>query len=55
MDLKNITQKINKEIKKAKKRFSDDFDLESFQNTNPRVIKYTEKQKAIKMQLASAP
>ena len=52
--LEKYQQKINKEIKKAKKRFGEDFDLESFQNTNPRVIKYTEKQKAVKIQLASA-
>ena len=52
--LEKYQQKINKEIKKAKKRFGEDFDLENFQNTNPRVVKYMDKQKEVKMQLASA-
>ena len=52
--LEKYQQKINKEIKKAKKRFGEDFDLENFQSTNPRVIKYMEKQKEVKIQLASA-
>ena len=52
--LEKYQQKINKEIKKAKKRFGKDFDLENFQSTNPRVIKYMDKQKEVKMQLASA-
>lgn len=37
-----IRTKIEKEIKKAKKRFGDDFDEEQFVNTNPRVQKYNE-------------
>ncbi len=36
-------QKIEKEVKKAIKRFGDDFDKETFMATNPRVLQYTEK------------
>lgn len=35
-----IEQKIQKEIKKAKKRFGDSFDEKVFVETNPRVLKY---------------
>lgn len=34
--------KIDKEIKKAAKRFGDDFDEAQFRTTNPRVLKYSE-------------
>ncbi len=40
--VEKIRGKIEKEIKKAKKRFGDDFDEEQFVNTNPRVQKYNE-------------
>ncbi len=36
-----MEQKIEKEVKKAEKRFGDAFDREQFINTNPRVLKYT--------------
>ncbi len=36
-----MEQKIEKEVKKAEKRFGDAFDREQFINTNPRVVKYT--------------
>ena len=36
-------QKIEKEVKKAVKRFGDDFDKETFLKTNPRVLQYTQK------------
>ena len=36
-------QKIEKEIKKAAKRFGDSFDAEMFRKTNPRVLSYQEK------------
>ncbi|UTW64421.1 glycine--tRNA ligase [bacterium SCSIO 12741] len=36
-------QKIQKEIKKAAKRFGDSFDEEQFVQTNPRVVGYLEK------------
>src|SRR6056297_2040568 len=35
--------KIDKEVKKARKKFGDDFDEEKFLSTNPRVQKYQEK------------
>jgi glycyl-tRNA synthetase len=35
-----IQSKIDKEIKKARKRFGDDFDEEKFLNESPRVLKY---------------
>lgn len=37
--IEKINQKIQKEINKASKRFGDDFDLEQFVQTNPRVLK----------------
>ena len=36
-------QKIEKEVKKAAKRFGDSFDAEMFRKTNPRVLSYQEK------------
>ena len=38
-----IEGKIEKEIKKATKRFGDSFDKEQFINTNPRIIGYNHK------------
>ena len=37
-----IQAKIDKEVKKAAKRFGDKFDKEQFLETNPRVLKYKE-------------
>ena len=45
--LAKLEGKIEKEIKKAKKRFGDDFDEEQFVTTNPRVLKNREKIEAI--------
>jgi len=42
-----IEGKIEKEIKKAAKRFGDSFDHEQFISTNPRVIDYKEKCRSI--------
>ncbi|MGB2233124.1 MAG: glycine--tRNA ligase, partial [Flavobacteriaceae bacterium] len=39
--------KIEKEVKKAAKRFGDAFDKEQFVSTNPRVVGYREKAAAI--------
>ena len=39
--------KIEKEVKKAEKRFGDSFDKEQFLATNPRVLSYKEKGDAI--------
>jgi glycyl-tRNA synthetase len=38
-----IETKIEKEVKKAAKRFGDSFDKEQFLSTNPRVVGYQEK------------
>jgi len=45
--LAKIEAKIDKEVKKAEKRFGDDFDKEQFLNTNPRVLANKEKIDAI--------
>ncbi len=42
-----IEKKIDKEITKAKKRFGESFNEEEFISTNPRVLGYQEKIKAI--------
>lgn len=41
--IEKIQQKINKEIKKARKRFGDSFDEDQYLSTNPRVLGYQEK------------
>jgi glycyl-tRNA synthetase len=45
--VEKIRGKIDKEIKKAQKRFGDDFDEEQFVSTNPRVQKYNEQMDTI--------
>src|SRR6056297_958326 len=52
--LEKIQKKIDKEIKKAKKRFGDDFNEEQFVSTHPRVVKYTEKIDGIKKRFVKA-
>lgn len=42
-----IEGKIEKEVKKAAKRFGDAFDKQQFLETNPRVVKYQEDAQAI--------
>jgi glycyl-tRNA synthetase len=42
-----LDAKIEKEVKKAAKRFGDKFDKQQFLATNPRVIEYTEQGAAI--------
>jgi len=42
-----LDTKIEKEVKKAAKRFGDSFDKEQFLATNPRVLSYKEKGEAI--------
>ena len=42
-----IENKILKEVSKAKKRFGDNFDLDQFSSTNPRVVGYKTKIKDI--------
>ena len=41
--LDKYQNKIDKEIKKAQKRFGEKFDIEQFISTNPRILKYKEK------------
>ena len=40
--VEKIRQKIEKEVKKAEKRFGDSFDKEQYLGTNPRVMGYQE-------------
>jgi glycyl-tRNA synthetase len=46
--------KIEKEVKKAAKRFGDTFDREQFESTNPRVAGYKEKANAISSRMAKS-
>ena len=46
--------KIEKEVKKAAKRFGDSFDEEQFVSTNPRVVGYKEKCSSIMQRFAQA-
>jgi glycyl-tRNA synthetase len=52
--LAKIEGKIDKEVKKAAKRFGDSFDKEQFISTNIRVVGYHEKTESIKERLYSA-
>ena len=49
-----IEGKIDKEVKKAAKRFGEAFDDEQFVNTNPRVVGYKQKIAAIEKRMQSA-
>ncbi|PIE50064.1 MAG: glycine--tRNA ligase [Flavobacteriales bacterium] len=49
-----LETKAEKEIKKAQKRFGEDFDKAQFEATNPRVLKYREQQKTILSRLAQS-
>ncbi|NGZ89454.1 glycine--tRNA ligase [Psychroflexus maritimus] len=49
-----LEQKAQKEIKKAKKRFGDDFDEAQFVSTHPRVVKYKQQQKEILQRMAKS-
>ena len=49
-----IEVKIEKEVKKAAKRFGDSFDEEQFVSTNPRVVGYKEKCSSIMQRFAQA-
>ena len=52
--LLKIQSKIDKEIKKAKKRFGDDFDEEKFIQTSNRIIKYKNDIKKISYSLSKS-
>jgi len=47
-----IENKVQKEIKKAKKRFGDAFDEAEFVSTHPRVVKYRQQKKDILERMA---
>ncbi len=47
-----IENKVQKEIKKAKKRFGDAFNEEEFVSTHPRVVKYRQQKKDILERMA---
>ena len=52
--LAKIEGKIEKEVKKAAKRFGNSFDEEQFVSTNPRVVGYKEKCNSIMQRFAQA-
>ncbi|MEN8139223.1 MAG: glycine--tRNA ligase [Bacteroidota bacterium] len=52
--VEKINQKAEKEIKKAAKRFGDDFDKAEFEATNPRVLGYRQKQREIMERMAKS-
>ncbi len=52
--VEKIEQKVQKEIKKAKKRFGDTFDEQEFVTTHPRVVKYRAQSKEILSRLAKS-
>jgi glycyl-tRNA synthetase len=52
--VEKITDKIKKEVEKARKRFGDQFDEQQFIETNQRVIDYRQKQKDIMAEFVSA-
>ena len=52
--IEKIRGKINKEITKAAKRFGDQFNEQTFRETNPRVLKYNSKIEEIKQRFADA-
>ncbi len=49
-----IEGKIQKEVKKAAKRFGESFDEQQFLSTNPRVLKYQKQIESIKKRLYSS-
>ena len=52
--VEKIENKVQKEIKKARKRFGDSFDEAQFVSTHPRVVKYREQQKEILQRMAKS-
>lgn len=51
--MEKLEEKANKEVKKAAKRFGEDFDEAMYRETNPRVVRYTEQKNEIAGRLAS--
>jgi glycyl-tRNA synthetase len=52
--VEKIEQKVQKEIKKGRKRFGDAFNEEEFVNTHPRVVKYRAQQQSIMQRMAKS-
>lgn len=52
--LDKLQAKIDKEVNKAAKRFGEDFDKQKFLETNPRVLKYSEKIESTKARMNKA-
>jgi len=52
--VEKIENKVQKEIKKARKRFGDAFDENEFVSTHPRVVKYRAQQKEILQRMAKS-
>lgn len=52
--LAKLDEKIDKEIKKAAKRFGDKFDEAEYRSTNPRVMKYQEQRDTLHERFARA-
>ncbi len=52
--LAKLDEKIDKEIKKAAKRFGDKFDEAEYRSTNPRVMKYQEQRDTLHERFAKA-
>ena len=52
--LDKIEKKIDKEVKKAAKRFGDDFDENQFRTTHPKVLEYNEKIESLKNRMNNA-
>jgi glycyl-tRNA synthetase len=52
--LAGIDEKINKEVKKASKRFGQAFDEQQFRTTNPRVLENQAKRNAVHARFAKA-
>ena len=51
--LSKIDSKIQKEILKGEKRFSENFDKEEYVKTNPRVVKYSDQYNKVSTKLAN--
>jgi glycyl-tRNA synthetase len=52
-EIEKITQKANKEVEKAAKRFGDTFDEAVFRSTNARVMEYTQRANDIEQRLGA--
>lgn len=53
-EIDKMTAKATKEVEKAAKRFGESFDEKMFRETNPRVLEYTQKAKAVEDRMNAA-